>query len=50
MGVASISYNGSLRITLGIDEGILPKSRLSAKLLLQYFLDELEKLRNEATV
>jgi hypothetical protein len=50
MGFSSLSYNGTLRIAVGIDEGIVPKSSLPAKLLIQYLLDEMEMLRKEAFV
>jgi hypothetical protein len=50
MGFTSLSYNGSIRLVFAIDEGIVPKSCLPAKLLVQYFLDELEMLKKESSV
>jgi len=34
----------------GIDEGIVPKTLLPASKLIQYFLEEIDILRREATV
>jgi len=50
MGFTSLSYNGMMRVGVGIDEGIVPQSKLSAKKLTQYFLEHFEVLRNEAIV
>ncbi len=50
MGFTSIGYNGMMRVGVGIDEGIVPQSKLPAKKLIQYFLDHMDILRKEAVV
>jgi len=49
MAFTTNSYNGIMRVSVGIDEG-MPRSKLPAKKLIQYFMDHLEVLRVEAIV
>jgi len=50
IGLTVNSYNGIMRVAVGIDEGLVPQSKLPAKKLIQYFMDHLEVLREEAIV
>jgi len=50
MGFSSLSYGGTVRIAVAIDEGIVSKTRLPARKLIDYFLEEVEILRREAIV
>jgi len=48
MGLSTLSYNGKIRIAAGIDNGIVDRKKLPATKLIDYFLEELELLKNLA--
>jgi len=46
MGFTALSYNGKIRIVAGIDNGIVDRNKLPGTKLMDYFLEELELLKN----
>ena len=48
LGFSCLSYNGKMTIIVGVDEGIVPESKLPATKLVQYMIEELAHLKKEA--
>jgi hypothetical protein len=48
LGFSCLSYNGKMIIIAGIDEGIVPESKLPVSKLLQYMVEEIQHLKKQA--
>jgi len=50
MAFGALSYNGNIRIVSGVDNGIVSKDKLSASKMIEYFIEEMESLKQQAIV
>jgi hypothetical protein len=50
IGFGTLSYNGTLRLSVGIDESIIPRDEVSMDDFISNTLKELEALRQKQTV